>query len=210
MNAALRVLAAGAVLALAAVPAAAQSRVEEPGTIGLTAGGAYGMITGQSRYGRDFTDGAGITVGLRYVLSPHWSTGATFASQAYQAGTTAAAEGTDKVQMTNVLLDFYYYRDRNTDASQYLVMGLGFYRPEVHDSAQEISFPGENALLSVGAGAEVFIRENWGLELSARALGYFGRGFTPQELADTTTRLTDSKVALGLHAQVGLIYYLLR
>lgn len=210
MNTALRVLVAGVALASAAVPAAAQSRVERPGTIGLTAGGTYGLITGQSRFGRDFDDGAGLTVGLRYVLSRHWSTGATFGSQAYSAGTEAAAEGTDKVQMTNVLLDFYYYRDRTQDASQYVVLGLGFYRPEVHDSSSDIGFPSENFLLSAGVGAEVFIRENWGLDLSGRALGYFGRGFTAQELVDEATRLTDSKFSVGLQGQVGLIYYLLR
>jgi opacity protein-like surface antigen len=142
------------------------------------------------------------------VVAPHWSVGADFQSNRYGARTSEPG-GATKVQMTNVQAELYYYRDRNQDASQYLVLGVGFYRPELHNDAEEVSFPGENLLLTVGVGAELFFKENWGLDIGARALGYLGDGFTDQEKADAALQIPGN-FSFAIQGQIGLLYYLLR
>jgi opacity protein-like surface antigen len=200
------VVAAGLVVAGVA-GAGGSSRIERSGTVGLSGGGSYGVIKGDSRYGTGFDNGAGLNLGLRYVLGPRWSMGVSFQSQAYDG---VPSDTLRKVQMTDISVDTYFYRDRQADASQYLVVGVGFYRPEIHASESEISFPGENLRLSVGVGAEIFFRENWGLELSGRVVGYFGDGLTDQERADLTFVKPSGDFAYALQGHVGILYYILR
>lgn len=192
---------------LAAGSAGAAGRIEQSGTVGLSGGASYGVIQGDSRYGSAFEDGLGLNLGLRYVLAPHWSMGLSFQSQTYDG---VASDTLRKVQMTDVSLDAYFYRDRQADASQYVVLGVGFYRPEIHVSESEISFPGENLRLSLGVGAEIFFRENWGLELSGRAVAYFGDGITDQERFDETFAKPAGDIAYALQGHVGILYYILR
>jgi len=189
-----------------AVPASGQSRVEQPGTLGLTMSGTYGLMTGNTLYGNRFDDGAGLTLGVRYVVASNWSVGLSFFSQTFSA--VPDTTGVDKLRVTDVTLDLFFYRDRNADASQYLMVGIGFYRPEMHFAGEEITFPGENLLLELGLGAEVFIKENWGLELSGRAFGYVGDGLTPLDISQGVE--SEGSFSVGLQGQVGLIYYLLR
>ena len=122
--------------------------------------------------------------------------------------------GVDEMVSTEVIGEIYYYRDRNTDAPQYLMMGLGFYRPEIIYEDEDILFPGENLVVTAGLGVEVFIRETWGLDLSARGFGYLGEGIADQErdgaAGDGTPITAQGSFAVGLQAQVGLIYYLTR
>ncbi len=192
--------------ALASGPgrALAQGGIEDEGSIGLSAFGDFGWITGQARYGLDFSHGGGYGVTLRYVASPHASLGLYFQSQTYTAKDQAKLDqGVKKLVSTQIMGDLYYYRDRAADASQYLVVGVGFYRPEIHFQSDEILFPGENLVVSGGGGAEVFIRENWGLDLSGRAFAYFGKGVGERE-----TITAGGSVSIGLTAQIGLLYYL--
>lgn len=196
-----------ATLISAAAPAWADGRVERPGTVGLSLGGAYGVLTGNSRLGLDFEAGLGYNVSLRYVLGRSWSLGLNFHNHTFDAVPDARPQGTDKLVVTNVSGQVYYYRNRSLDAAQYAVLGLGFYRPEIHLGEGEISFPGENLLVSAGIGAEVFIKENWGLDLGARAVGYFGEGIGDFEAG---TISPDGNVAVGFHGQVAVLYYLLR
>jgi hypothetical protein len=205
---------AAVVLLGAAAPARAEG-VDEAGTVGLSGFGDYGYMTGNSRYGLDFTSGGGYGVTLRYVVDPHWSLGLYFQNQTYDARTTAVSgppdeeAPVDKLVVTDVMADVYFYRDRTIDASQYLVAGLGFYRPEIRSSGGTVLFPGENLVLSAGAGVEVFIRENWGLDLNGRGFAYFGDGLSDQELDNPDVKGTGS-LAAGFHVQVGIFYYLLR
>lgn len=190
--------------------AAGATRVEEAGTVGLSIGGGYGVVTGNSRYGLDYEGGLALNLALRYVLGPHWSLGLSFQSQSYDSVPEAYAQDFDKVVMTDICGEVYFYRDRNQDASQYMMAGLGLYRPEIHLRGDNIAFPGENLRATVGVGAEVFIRENWGLELGARAVGYFGDGYTAQERVDDTVIKESSSFTVGFQGQVGILYYLLR
>lgn len=186
------------------------SRIERSGTVGLGVAGVYGGVRGNARFGTDYDDGPGLSLTVRYVVGPHWSVGLNFQSQTYNSVANALAAGFDKIRMTNVSLDTYFYRDRTQDASQYLVAGFGFYRPEIHLQNNETAFPRENLVLSLGLGAEVFVKENWGFELSARALGYFGDGYTDQERADVTLERATDTFSLGFQGQIGILYYLLR
>jgi hypothetical protein len=210
MKGCLRQMRGGCGVVLCAVvmagPATGQSRVEEPGTLGLTMSGTYGVITGNTRYGNQFEDGPGLTLGVRYVAASNWSVGLSFFSQTFDAKPDTT--GLDKLRVTDITLDLFFYRDRNADASQYLMIGIGFYRPEMHFSGEEITFPGENLLLELGLGAEIFIKENWGLELSGRAFGYVGDGLTAFEVNEGVE--PDGNFSVGIQGQVGIIYYLLR
>jgi len=203
-----------AMLCLATTEAGAEpsSRVERNGSIALAGGAGYGIITGDSRFGSEFDTGLGIDILLRYVLGPHWSMGLGFQSQVYDATPNAVtANGEEKLQITDIRFDTYYYRDRSKDASQYLVLGIGMYRPEIHYQGEgNVSFPGENLELSFGMGAEIFIGETWGIELGGRALGYFGNGLTQEEEADPDLAPPTSSVALGLRGQAGVFFYILR
>jgi len=209
------VWAATVVLILGAAGTAGAEGLEESGTVGLSAFGDYGLMTGNSRYGLDFKGGGGYGVTIRYVVGPHWSLGLYFQNQSYDAREGAVSgppdeeAPVDKLVVTDVMGDVYFYRQRGIDASQYLVAGLGFYRPEVRAGDGTIVFPGENLVLSAGAGAEVFIREDWGLDLNGRAFGYFGNGLSDVEVDNPDVKGTGS-FAAGFHFQVGIFYYLLR
>jgi hypothetical protein len=199
---------------LLAAPAGAQSRLDREGTVGLCAFGDYATLTGESRLGLDFKSGGGYGLDIRYTLNPHWSLGLSFHNQTYGAVSDVKNTGVDKLVSTEVVGEAYYYRDRNVDAAQYVVLGVGFYRPEIHRADEDILFPGENVFLSAGLGAEVFLRENWGIDLSARGLGYLGEGIADQErdgtVGDGTPMTAQGSFAVGLQVQAGIIYYLTR
>jgi len=207
-------LAVAAMLCVGASEARAvpSSRIERNGSIAIGGGAGYGIITGDSRFGSEFDQGLGIDILLRYVLGPHWSMGLGFQSQVFDATPEAqTANGEDKLQITDIRFDTFYYRDRSKDASQYLVLGIGLYRPEIHYQGESnVSFPGENLELSFGMGAEIFIGETWGLELGGRAIGYFGNGLTTEEEANPDIAPPTSSVALGLRGQAGVFFYILR
>jgi len=203
-----------AVLTALAAPAAAQTRLDRPGTIGLFLFGGYGTITGDSRYGLDFSDGTVFGLSARYTVAPHWALGLYFQSQRYGSKGPTPVEcelpPTDRLSMTHVMGEVYYFRNRDTDASQYVVLGLGFYRPEVHFQEEElVSFPGENLSLMGGLGAEFFIRETWGIDLSGRAIAYYGDGVTVQE-KQSCPELVGGKWSVGLSGQIGIMLYILR
>lgn len=200
-----------AAVALAlAQPAAGQSRVDRPGTVGLFGSGIYGVVTGNSRYGEEFDGGPGFSLGVRYVASRHWSLGLSFHSQQYDASSEGLAAGSEELRMTDIRFDAYFYRDRGATAPQYFLVGIGFFRPEIHHTASDVSFPSENLVLAAGMGAEIFIRETWGLDLSGRVAGYFGSGFSTEEVAGAPVDPRDGNFSLGLQGQVGIFYYLTR
>ncbi len=211
MKSGLPVLAAAVLLAASA---GAQTRLDREGTVGLSAFGDYATLTGESRFGLDFKSGGGYGIDIRYTLNPHWSLGLMFHNQTYGAVRDVKSAGVNKLVSTEVVGEAYYYRDRNVDAAQYVVLGVGFYRPEVHYEDEDILFPGENVILTAGLGVEVFLRENWGLDLSARGLGYLGDGIADQErdgtVGDGTLVTAQGSFALGLQVQAGIIYYLTR
>jgi hypothetical protein len=205
MRRATSVLAGLVLLAGTAVSAAeGASPLTRPGTIGISGYGSYGWITGPSRYGLDFSSGWGLGFTLRYVTSPHWAVGLNFQQQNYDAYSNLELK---KFTVTDILLDLYYYRERRSDTSQYLVLGLGFYRPELLYQDETTSFPGENLMLQGGLGIELFIRETFALDLSGQAYFYFGEGYTVQEEAQTDFE-ADGNFAVGLVGQVGLIFYI--
>ena len=211
MKSGLAVLAAAALLA---APAGAQTRLDREGTVGLCAFGDYATLTGESRFGLDFKSGGGYGINIRYTLNPHWSLGLTFHNQTYGAVRDVKSQGVEKLVSTEVVGEAYFYRDRDVDAAQYAVLGIGFYRPEVHYTDEDVLYPGENVILTAGLGVEVFLRENWGLDLSARGLGYLGEGYADQEretAAAAGTPITpQGSFAVGLQVQAGIIYYLTR
>jgi opacity protein-like surface antigen len=204
-----------AALALVLASAAdARSPMDEPGAINLNLFAAYGSLTGNSRFGLDFNAGAGFGVNLRYTAAEHWALGLIFNSQRYQKRDDAAnVDLIDKLVMTMVLGEVYYYPNRESSASWYFVGGIGFYRPEIREQGEVVVFPGENLALQAGLGSELFIGETWGVDVSGRGFAYYGDGIADAEVDPPDGRdpvTADGKWSLGLHAQVGIFFYLLK
>jgi len=181
------------------------------GTTGIGAGGSYATIEGNTRFGSDFGAGGGYHLLLRYTASRHISLGADFQNQTY-GGQTSAPVGdlpaVEKLVMTAFEAEFLYFRNRNADASQYFLMSVGLYRPELRAQDNQDLFPGENFMFSAGLGVELYLRENWVIDLRGRGIGYVGDGIADQERDEIEP--TTSSLSFGIQGQAAIIYYILK
>lgn len=168
-------------------------------------GGGYSLINGEARYGLDFDAGPGYYINLKYSVSERVAVGFNFQNQGYQW--VDGEPQYDDLVLTTFEGHIYFYRDRDADANQYAMLGLGIFRPELRRNVGETVFPGEGLILTVGLGTELFLRENWALDLSGRAIGYFSEGIAPSEM--DTIESTGS-VSFGLTGQLGILYYLIK
>jgi len=197
----------------AAGGAAAQNRLFRPGTVALGGGGNLGVITGKGRYGFDFNGGQGYNITIKYTVARSVALGVNFQNLSYD---WVASDCFDDVApedcpryrnlvMTTFEGQAYLYRNRRSDAPQYFMLGIGVYRPELRVDDTSTVFPEANLMLSTGLGAEVFLRENWALDLGVRAVGFVGNGIADQEAF--LVRGGDN-ISFGLHAQAGILYFI--
>lgn len=201
----LGLFACGLLLSTTATSAVAQSREIREGTVAMGGGGGYGLITGEARYGLDFDSGPGYNVMLKYSVSRHVALGFNFQNQSYQW--VDGEPQYDDLVLTTFEGHVYFYRSRDADANQYAVLGLGIFRPELRRNVGETVFPGEGLILTAGLGTELFLRENWAIDLSGRALGYFSEGIADPELDIIES---SGSVSFGLTGQIGILYYLIK
>jgi len=197
------------------LPAAAAAQGTPPGTAAFGAGGSYGNILGDSRFGNDFSTGGGYNLLLRYVASEHVSLQANFQNQSYSYDGVVAAD--EEVPITRLVTTSFeasmlFFRNRNADASQYFTVGLGLYRPEIRleedPNYPSALFPGENFMFFGGLGVELFLRENWAIDIQARGIGYVGDGIADQE--EGTIEPTGNNISFGLVGQAALVYFILK
>jgi hypothetical protein len=206
---------------LLAGTAEARSRLERPGTVGFGGGGGYGWVTGPGRYGVEGNSGGNYFFSLKYMMHPRWALGAFFQHQNYSwegpALPSLEAQGFtyESIIMNQFEAHLIRYFKRDADASSYLDLGLGLYRPELRGGEDTVSFPGENLVASLALGTEIFLREQWALDLSAKGTAYFGKGYTPQENTAVDDEDLDAiqgtdPYSFGLQLQVGILYYILK
>jgi opacity protein-like surface antigen len=188
-----------------AAPAQAQYRQIRPGTVSLGLGGSFGLVTGNSRFGLDFDSGGGYLFALNYAVTPNISLGLNFQNQTYNW--VDGEPRYDNLVVTTFEGHARLYRKRGTDASQYVMAGIGVYRPEFRIGDTETVFPGDGFLFTGGAGVELFLRENWALDLSARGIGYVGNGISDQEFE---TVEDTGNLSFGLHGQLAIVYFMLK
>lgn len=217
-------LLAVAALAAGGYPAAAQaaSRLDRPGTVALGGGGGYGLTAGEGRYGLDFGGGGSYHFVIRYTAAPHWVLGFHFQNQNFSwedairtETDTYAIEPYDDMVMTTFEGQICWYPASQVDSRQYLFAGVGVYRPELRRSKEDVVFPGENIFLSLGLGTELFLRENWALDITGRGMALFGTGYADPEVNGLTDfelqQVRDTPdLSLGFQIQAGILYYVLK
>lgn len=226
------VLALAAALLGAAGEARAVVRLDRPGTAALGGGGSYALVTGEGRYGLDFDNGAGYHFFLKYTVAPRWALGFRFENQSFgwvdgvrREDDELAGFTYDRMTMTTFEAQVTYYTSRNRDASPYVAAGIGYYRPELREATSvgnsEVPtadggtvFPGGNVMATLGAGAEVFLREKWALDLSARSMLLYGSGYADNELNadgfDEVARrqaIDTPNASFAFQLSIGILYY---
>jgi hypothetical protein len=84
-----------------------------------------------------------------------------------------------RLTFTDYIVNGFLYFGRENRTSRYLMLGVGFYRPELQFHGGETAFDPEGFLLNAGAGFETFPRRNVGIDVFLRGYGYAaGDGFS--------------------------------
>jgi hypothetical protein len=182
---------------------------EQPrNTISLGVQGQYGALYGQEEelpedlvYGawpKLFQWGEGIAVRLKYSTARNRAFGLSLEDQRFRRKSGLNSEYPKQLQLTLYLVDYYLYFDRPKKVSKYIVLGAGLFRPVVREiykdplngrEYEQDIFPGENLVVSLGAGLEYFFNRRASIDFSIRAYGY-----------NSDPTLTGSgEAALGLH-----------
>lgn len=200
----------------AAAATVAHADLDDPGTIILGGGGGYGLVTGSSRYGSEFGDGGNFFFTGKFMVSRRTALAVYFQNQSFAAEDLLPSLPVYKrVAMVSYEVHGVYYFNRVADASRYVDVGIGMYRPELRTEDIETAFPPTGFLMSATLGVETFIRPQMSLDLAIRGVGYFGKGYTDsEELSDDVTeedrRIMDNTgtFSTSLQGQVALLFYL--
>jgi len=126
--------------------------------------------------------GVGVNLGFRVNLDRKSALGISFGTmdfertdsgiQGWEFGDEFAARDTaSKVHGTIVTLDYYQYVRRKAKQTPHLVLGVGYYRPEIRFGEINTQFPGSNIAVKLGLGGEHFLSRSVSLEVSARVYG---------------------------------------
>jgi hypothetical protein len=196
-------------LAATARPAAAAGRIDREGVYNLGAWFQYGLIEGENRYGLDFSDGAGYSIHFRYHMSRKTAFVAYFDNQSYDA------RGDSLVDMTMTAAHIgvrFFGVPPGGDVLRYFEVTAGFYRPEIklpntlaNTTGEDICFPGENFMIHAGAGAEIFLAQQWAIEFGLHGYGMNGQGLCPREVENG-----EGNFSVSGQIVLGLDYFLLR
>ena len=218
------------ILILSLIPTAARADLDDPGTIILGGGGGYGSITGASRYGSEFGGGGNYFFTGKFMVSRNMAIGVYFQNQSYGEEALLPSlptfgEVTEAVLVTYEAHAIYYF-NRLADASRYIDVGIGLYRPELRSSDVGTGFPDSGFTFSAALGAEVFIRPQTALDFALRGVGYVGEGYVQPEIDVFTGPSPDDPEALeqweedkalfedtgnlsfALQGQVAILFYL--
>jgi opacity protein-like surface antigen len=186
-----RVRFAVALLALAGASLAAPARAEwvvtppRPGQVGLSLQGQYGLMLNTGTLGRNFDQGPGLAVRLRYRMRYERAMGLSFEGQRFDARDASA----DPTAVKNVNLfaygvDIYQMFGTRTRNTKWVGVGAGIVQLRRTLNDKEIEFGSDNdgAYVSAGAGVERFVWQSWALDLSARYLSVFQGGRANHDL----------------------------
>jgi opacity protein-like surface antigen len=158
--------------ALAALGLAGVAGAEDrKGTLSFGASGQYGFIDGNGSFGAGFDRGPGYGLRFRYSLGSVGALGLSFENQVFKPDERLSEEP-EKLTFTNYIANGFLYFGRESRTSRYLMLGVGFYRPEKKFPGGETDFDREGFLLNAGLGLETFARRNVGIDLYIRGYGY--------------------------------------
>lgn len=175
----------------------AASAQERPGTLSVGIQGQYGVLAGPSSFAEEYDHGPGFGIRLRYALGGPHALGISFESQTFGADVSQlASSGSDQpreLKFSNATVEYLRYFNRGQGQSQYLVTGLGLYRPS-DVRATGLDPHGDGLILLFGGGSEVFVLRATAVDLSLRFNSFFG----------------DAGVSATLEAAIGFHHYLIR
>jgi hypothetical protein len=145
-----------------------------------------------------FEFGEGIALRVRYSLARNRAVGLSFEDQRFRRLDGLDDSHPKQVQLSLLLVEYYFYFHRPQKLSRYLVVGGGLHRPVVRikiedeftgRDVEEAVFPGEDLTLTAGGGLEYVLGRRTAVDLSLR--GYAHR-------SDPGLSAT-AQVALGIH-----------
>ena len=129
--------------------------------------------------------GVGLSVRVRYAIDRASAIGLSFDASDFERSVSrteaapfevASRDTADKIHATIVTGEYYRYFMRKAKQTPYVVVGAGFYRPEIRFGELNTGFPGSDLAITVGAGGEHFFTRSVSLDLSARVYGLFHDG----------------------------------
>ena len=183
-------------LAAAGAPAHAEWIIVPPraGQAGIAVEGQYGGLLKSGGVGRDFGNGPGLAVRLRYRMRYERGLGLSFESERFDARSKSSEVTAQKfVTLYNYGFDVYQMFGTRTRTTRWLSAGLGLVQSRITLNDNEIQIPlsSDGAYVSGAAGVERFVWQSWAIDLSARYLTVF----------------LDGKTNHDLQASLGLIVY---
>jgi len=188
---------------------AAAGRVDREGVYNLGGWFQYGLIEGNSRYGLDFSKGAGYSLHFRYHMSRSTAFVAYFDNQTFEA------RGDTLIDMTMTAAHVgarFFSVPPGGDVLRYFELTAGFYRPEVRrpntfgtSIGEDVCFPAEALMIHAGVGAEIFLAQAWAIEFGLHGYGMSGKGLCPRE-----TENGEGDFSVTGQIVIGLDYFLLR
>lgn len=189
--------------------AKAAGRIDRAGVYNLGGWFQYGLIDGNSRYGLDFSSGAGYSLHFRYHMSRSTAFVAYFDNQTFDARGDTLLDMT----MTSVHAGARFFSvPPGGDVLRYFEITAGFYRPEIRrpntiegSTGEDVCFPAENFMMHAGAGAEIFLAPSWAIEFGLHGYGLYGKGLCPRELENG-----EGDFSVSGQIVIGLDYFLLR
>jgi opacity protein-like surface antigen len=174
------IAAASVVVALSAVgtPARAEWIVTPPrtGQVGLSLQGQYGSMLKSGTIGKQFGNGPGLAVRLRYRMRYERGLGLSFESERFQARVASNADTAAKyATLYNYGVDVYQMFGTRTRTTKWLSVGIGLAqtRRTLNDKEIQFGLSNDGPYVSAAAGVERFIWQSWALDLSGRYLTVF-------------------------------------
>ena len=117
----------------------------------------FGLLQGDSDWVDVFQPAQGLTIRVKQYVARNRAIGISFELQRFGESSTVplidSSFRPDYLQMQILMFDYYFYFNRAQKRSPYLVVGGGFYRPEIVAEGVDESFGGE---FTVAAGLMVF------------------------------------------------------
>jgi len=172
-----------ALLLTALLPASARAEwvVTPPraGQVGLSLQGQYGVLLDSGNIGKEFNQGPGLAVRLRYRMRYERAMGLSFEGQQFDARESSSADTAVKnISCYAYGIDFYQMFGTRTKTSRYLGVGAGIvqFRRKLNDNEIDLGADTDGAFVSAGAGAERFFWQSWALDFSGRYYAVFQSG----------------------------------
>ncbi len=150
-----------------------------PGQVGLAMQGQYGLLLNSGTLGKEFNQGPGLAVRMRYRMRYERAMGLSFEGQRFDVREASAADTAVKnMNLFAYGLDVYQMFGTRTKTTKWLGVGAGIVQLRRTLNDKEIAFGSDNdgAYVSLSAGVERFVWQSWALDLSTRYYTVFSGG----------------------------------